>query len=184
MEKGFFTSREAKKLGIPYSLLNYYIKRGDIKRIGRGLYKGAHAPKMHSIWEDLIERVSSVPNGAICLISALAFYGLTEVLPHQHWIAIKHSTSAKKNRSVKLIRMRNFELGKTTVTIEGIPIAIFDMERTIVDAFRLLSIETAIKALRMALSGKGPKKLDILKLEAYARQLRCDITPYLVSLAA
>jgi hypothetical protein len=36
--------------------------------------------------------------------------------------------------------------------LEGVLVPIFDRERKIIDAFRLLSPETAIKALKMALT--------------------------------
>jgi hypothetical protein len=52
---------------------------------------------------------------------------------------------------------------------------------TIIDAFRLLSRETAIKALRAAIAKGGKNRLDFVKLEAYAKELRFDITPYLLS---
>lgn len=60
-------------------------------------------------------------------------------------------------------------------------IPIFDRERTIVDSFRLLSRETAIKALKAAITQGGKNRLNLIKLEAYAKQLRFDITPYLLS---
>lgn len=39
---------------------------------------------------------------------------------------------------------------------------IFGRERTIIDSFRLLSQETAIKALKMALSSKSGVRLDLI----------------------
>ena len=47
------------------------------------------------------------------------------------------------------------QLGRTEVELEGSKIPIFDRERTIVDAFRLLSRETAIKALKAAIAKGG-----------------------------
>ncbi len=73
-------------------------------------------------------------------------------------------------------------LGKTELKLEGILVPIFDRERTIIDAFRLLSPEIAIKALKIALSKGGKNRLDIRKLEEYSKQLRFKITPYLITL--
>ena len=53
-------------------------------------------------------------------------------------------------------------------------VPIFDRERTIIDAFRLLSIETAVKALKKYLTGDA-KNIDLLKLQKYAEKLRVDI---------
>ena len=82
---------------------------------------------------------------------------------------------------MKICRFRNLELGKIEIELEGASIPIFDRERTIVDAFRLLSREIAIKALKTALAKGGKNRLDLVKLEAYAKMLRFDITPYLLS---
>lgn len=74
-------------------------------------------------------------------------------------------------------------LGKTFINLEGVKIPIFNRERTIVDAFRLLSHESAIKALKMALSQKGKQRLDLKKLQAYAKKLRVNIDPYLMAVS-
>ena len=123
----------------------------------------------------------SVPDGVICLTSALAVYDLTEEIPRQHWIGIRHGTSLKSDRQIRSVRFRDLEPGKTEIELDGIFIPIFDRERTIVDAFRLLSRETAIKALKAAVVKAGKNRLDLVKLEEYARKLRFDITPYLLS---
>ncbi len=61
--------------------------------------------------------------------------------------------------TTKVVRMRNLTLGKTTIKIGNITLPIFDRERTIVDAFRYLGRETALKALKVALTKKGPEKM-------------------------
>jgi predicted transcriptional regulator of viral defense system len=146
------------------------------------VYQGADYQNPDSFrWDDLTQAVYSVPGGIVCLISALAIYDLTEEIPRQHWIAIRYGTSAASSRQTKIVRFRNLKLGKTEIELEGTPIPIFDRERTIIDAFRLLSRETAIKALRAAIAKGGKNRLDFVKLEAYAKALRFDIAPYLLS---
>lgn len=182
LKKPSFTSREARALGVPPTVLAHYVKTGKLKKISRGLYRDAnYKSSSPSLWSDLVEAVSSIPNGVVCLISALALYDLTEELPRQHWIGIRHGTTAKSTPQIKIIRFRNLGLGKTEIEIESISIPIFDRERTIIDAFRLLSRETAIKALKAAIAKGGKNRLDLVKLEAYAKKLRFDIAPYLLS---
>jgi predicted transcriptional regulator of viral defense system len=182
LNKPFFTAREAQAIGVSSAVLGHYVKTGELKRIGRGLYRRPdYANQPPTLWGDLVEISASIPDGVICLISALAIYDLTEELPRQHWIAIRHSTTAKSTRQIKIVRFRNMDLGKTQIKIDGALVYIFDRERTIVDAFRLLSRETAIKALKMALAKGGKNRLDLIKLEEYAVKLRFNITPYLLS---
>lgn len=178
-----FTADEAKKLGVYPAHLGYYIKKGQIRRLGRGIYQNTdyQGSPENFRWEDLIEAVNSVPGGVICLISALAIHDITEEIPREHWIAVPHSTSISRGAKVRVVRLRNMELGKTKMDLGGIQIPIFDRERTIIDSFRLLSRETAIKALKMALSQKGAERLDLRKLQEYAKKLRCNIAPYLIT---
>lgn len=182
LRKPSFTSKEARALGVPSSVLSHYVKAGKLKRIGRGLYQGTNYDNPSPTrWNDLAEAVHSISGGVACLISALAIYDLTEELPRQHWVGIRHGTTARTTRQIKIVRFRNLELGKTKIEIEGVSIPIFDRERTIVDAFRLLSRETAIKALKDAIAKGGKNRLNLVKLEAYAKKLRFNITPYLLS---
>lgn len=184
LKKPYFTAKEAEKAGIGTSLLHHYVKTGHLKRIRRGLYQSSSYQNPSAFrWGDLIEAVHAVKGGVVCLISALAIYDLSEEIPRQHWIAVSHHTSIKAPSSIKVVRFRNTHLGRTEIKLEGMTIPIFDRERTLIDAFRLLSRETAIKALKSALSQKGRNRIDLIKLQKYAKQLRFDIVPYLMSLS-
>lgn len=177
-----FTTRDAAKFGVSAATLAHYVRNGAIERIERGLYRAVGAPVADDFrWADLIAAVQTTKEGAICLVSALAIYGLTEEISRQHWIAIRNNTSHRAAPTVKVIRMRNFDLGLTTTNLGGVTVPIFDRERTIVDAFRYLGKETAIKALKMAVKKSGAGRVDLEKLRRYAHQLRMPIAPYLLA---
>lgn len=183
LTKVSFTTKEAKKYGVSSALLSYYLKTKQLKRLYRGVYQNSafkHSPANFP-WEELITAIYSIPNGVICLVSALALYNLTDEIPRQHWIAIAHNTSAKKSKEIKILRFRNMSLGKTKINLNGIEISIFDRERTIIDAFRLLSLEIAIKALKIAISLHKDQKIDLKKLQNYAKKLKTNIIPYLLT---
>lgn len=178
-----FTSDEARLRGVSSSTLAYYVKQNELTRIGHGVYRGANAPIADDFrWEDLIEAMQRVKEGVICLTSALSLYHLTEEMPSQHWIAIRNETVHRAMPSTKVIRMRNLTLGKTTVKVGNVTLPIFDRERTIVDAFRYLGRETALKALKIALTKKGAEKVDIEKIRQYAKKLRIKIEPFLIAM--
>ncbi len=178
-----FTAKEAKTLGVSAAILSYYVKVGQLKRIRHGVYQAINYQNPEAFrWIDLIEAVHSINEGVICLISALAVYDLTEEIPRQHWIGIRHGTSVRCSSQVKIVRFRNLNLGKIEIELEGSRVLIFDRERTIIDTFRLLSRETAIKALKSALAQGGKNRLNLIKLEAYAKKLQFDISPYLLSI--
>jgi hypothetical protein len=72
-------------------------------------------------------------------------------------------------------------LGVQTKRIAEIEVRIFDPERTIVDSFRLLDFETAMKALKLYLQGKCGRP-NIKKINLYSKELRAGVNKYLAPL--
>ncbi len=175
-----FSSAEGRKAGIPSRMLGYFCSKGHIERIGRGIYKIKDVNFGRDFqWEDLALTTLSIPNGVICLISALSYYGLTDEIMREFWIAVPHSTTSPIRDNVHIVRMRNMTLGKTTISLGNQRLKIFDRERTVIDAFRYLDKEIALKALQDYLKPSKEKKPDINKLLKYAKALRVNITLYI-----
>lgn len=183
IETPVFTAAEARAAGIPSRMLSHFCKKGVIERVGRGIYRGAKADmKIDFEWEDLALVAMSVPNGVICLISALCYYGLTDQIMREFWIAIPHASRSPQRAKARFIRMRNIELGQTEIQMGTCRLKIFDKERTVVDAFRYLSREVAIKALQAYLRQVGSEKPNLKKLMSYAKELHVNIHPYIMAL--
>jgi predicted transcriptional regulator of viral defense system len=183
LKKPLFTAAEAREAGVHPSLLSYYVKKGLLERIDRGIYRASETTvELDFVWEDLILAAKSIPSGVVCLISALALHDLTDEIPRVHWIAVPHASRAPKRTGVKVIRMRNMTLGRTTFVTGDQSIPVFDRERTIVDAFRYLGNEAAIKALKIALEQKGANRLQLTKLQDYAKALKVNLAPYLLAM--
>ena len=181
LKKPSFTSSEARELGVSSANLAYYVKKDELLRIGHGVYRAIDAPTIEDFrWEDLVHTVAKIKQGVICLTTALAIYELTDETPRRHWIAIPNETSHQADAKTKIVRLRNIELGKMTIEFDGVSLPIFDRERTIVDAFRFLSKETAIKALRNGLRRQASSKISVSKLREYAKILHVKIEPYLL----
>lgn len=183
LKKSHFTANDARDLGVSSALLAYYIQQGRLIRIARGVYRSSDYKGSSTLqWDDLIDNLVSIPGGVVCLTSALAIYEITEEIPRQHWIAVSHNTSIHRDDSIHIVRFRNMNLGRSKIVLaSGIEIPIFDRERTIIDSFRLLSRETAIKALKFALSKKKSERIDLKKLNYYSKKLRFNIEPYFVA---
>lgn len=179
-KKAVFSSAEGREAGIPSRMLAYFCQKGHIEKVSRGMYKIKDID-FHSAfeWEDLAITALSIPNGVICLISALCYYGLTDEIMREFWIAIPHATTSPSRENARIVRMRNISFGQTTVKIGSRKIKIFDRERTVVDSFRYLDKETALKALQAYLKANNDRKPDINKLLKYAKKLRVDLTPYI-----
>lgn len=182
LKKPAFTTAESLEVGIPRHGLAYFEKLGLIELLAKGIYRDPkYEGKAGITLGDLALKAFTTPNAVISLISALDFYSLTDQIPRKHWLAIPHSQKVPVRNRLRAVRMRNTILGRTTVQIGEFELAIFDRERCIVDAFRYLSPEIAIKALQAYLQTKDYKP-DLRKLQEYAKKLRANLTPYILSL--
>jgi predicted transcriptional regulator of viral defense system len=180
LKKPTFTSREAKAFDVHTSRLAYYAKKGTIERISRGLYRSSKAASSAPFeWQELLEIVQSIPNAVICGVSALTYYELTLEFQRKHWIAIPHKARVPRRPKIKVIRMRNIELGRQRLKLGEYNVQIFDRERCVVEAFKYLSRESALRTLRAYLGGSKGRRPDFKKLLKYAKALRVDLGPYL-----
>lgn len=170
-----FTAEEAESLGISRRMLSYYLKKGEIERISSGVYCSVHyqSKNYDFKWEDMAVAASNVTGGVICLISALVYYELTDEIMRAFWIAVDNGNSKAKFPMAKIIRMRNMDLGINEVEVAGIKVKIFDIERTIIDSFKFLSFETAMKALKLYMQGASGKP-DLNKMSRYIKELRAS----------
>jgi predicted transcriptional regulator of viral defense system len=177
-----FRSSDARKIGVSSALLHYYARKGLLDRVQRGIYRGKKSSmNVDFRYEDLIIASKSIPGGVVCLISALSIYDLTDEIPREHWIAVPHNNKAPKRNGVRIIRMRNTDIGKVDMKMGSETIRIFNREKTIIDTFRYLGKEQAVKALKAAYLKKGPNKIDMKKIREYARIFRVDIDPYIIA---
>lgn len=183
LENPIFNTDDARSAGIPPRMLAYYCKKGLIERLSRGLYRSTNAESgLQLDFEDLVLTATTIPHGVICLISALCFYGLTDQIMREYWIAVPNADKSPKRPHTRIVRMRNITLGQTTISIGQYKVQIFDRERTVIDAFRYLSREVAIKAIQAYLKSSVNHKPDLTKLSKYAKILKVNITPYIQAL--
>ena len=102
-------------------------------------------------------RVATVRVGtpsAICLLSALAYYDVTDTIPNKTWIMVPNSKRSK-HRDLKLFRSRAPAWDEGIDNRDGY--AITTAERTIADslAYRTqLGTQIAVEALRRAVAAK------------------------------
>ena len=181
LQKPLIRAQDFRDNGHHPSLLSYYTNKGLLERVGRGLYRNTEysLDNKSGQWEGLVYTVLSIPRGVVTGISALDIYGITEEIPRQYWIAVPHNTSIGARVNTKIIKHRNHGLGISKVSLGDIKIPIYDLERTLIDAFKLLSIETAIKALNFAFNHEKHKP-SINKIQKYSKKLRVSIHEYLL----
>lgn len=177
--KDAFSSIEARQAGVHPSVLAYYCKKGVLERISRGFYRRADRDsKVPHEWEDAVLVARSIPRGVLCLITALVYHELTDEFARQIWIAVPRESRPPKRPNTRVVRLSNITLGANEISFGGARVKMFDQERTIIDAFRYLSKEIAIKALKKYLKRDSNHRPDLKKLARYAKTLRTDISSY------
>src|SRR5512142_56345 len=83
---GVLPARELALVGLSRQHIQRLTRRGDLVRLGRGLYSRPDAEVTEN--HTLARVCARVPHGAICLLSALQFHNLTTQNPWQVWLMI------------------------------------------------------------------------------------------------
>lgn len=113
-------------------------KKGVIERIRRGLYQ---LPQNVTVTdEQIIKKI--LPQGIVCVESALFHYGYSDFSPREWSIAVPRTASrtVKRVQEIPLkayfIQKNIFNLGKVTDNFNGVSLAVYDRERTLCDCFK------------------------------------------------
>ncbi|MBU0727640.1 MAG: type IV toxin-antitoxin system AbiEi family antitoxin domain-containing protein [Pseudomonadota bacterium] len=185
-KKGFLRVRDVKAAKLHPEYIRRLVKTGKLIREGRGLYrlKEADITEHHS----LAEVAKRVPNGVICLLSALRFHNITTQLPHQVWIAIDVKARVPKSDelSIRVFRFSGDALRKgiEVHTIEGVKVCIYSPAKTVADCFKFrnkIGLEVAIEALRECWRERKATMDDIYKYAKICRVMNV-MRPYMESL--
>jgi predicted transcriptional regulator of viral defense system len=153
-KEGVLRPRDLDVYNLPREVLRRMERKGVLRRVDRGLYIVTDTEGITE-HHSLAEVSKKVPHGVVCLLSALAFHGLTTQAPFEVWMAI--SRKARRPRSngipVRFVRFSGFALeeGVEEHTIEGVQVRIYKPAKTVVDCFKYrnkIGIDVAIEALR------------------------------------
>jgi predicted transcriptional regulator of viral defense system len=186
-KQGIARARDFHAAGIAGTYLKRLCDQGRLVRLGRGLYQLADFEDFHAA-HDLAQVARLVPRGVICLLSALRFHGLTTQLPRAVWLAVDHKARMPRVTPVpyEIVRASGavFTSGHMAVTIEGVPVPIYDPAKTIADCFkhrRRVGLDVAVEALRDALRQRKASRADIWRYAAICR-VQPIMRPYLEAL--
>ena len=106
-----FTYTEAIARGLSAERLYAYRDQGIVEQISRGLYRWADAPEID---QNLLEIAYRIPQGTLCLTTALARHGLTDNIPARIDVAIPRGNRIPVLQSpvdVRVFSKDTFELG-------------------------------------------------------------------------
>ena len=180
---GVLRPRDLRQYGIPTDYLVRLYQRGYLDRIARGLYVLAEASPSEN--RTLAEVCKRVPNGVVCLLSALRYHGVTTQLPSEVWLAI--ASNARRPREprlpIKIVHLSGAALveGVEEHDVEGVGVRVYGVAKTVADCFKhrnKIGVDIAVEALRDCLEQKRCSRDDIWK---YAKVCRVAnvMRPYL-----
>jgi predicted transcriptional regulator of viral defense system len=183
---GVMRTSQALIQGIHPAALYRLVEDGQLMRLARGLYRLTSADEFSN--PDLAVVAAKAPDAVVCLISALAFHGITTQVPRVVHLAVPRGRYAGLRLRTPPVKVYRFDLptfgeGIEVHAIDHVPVRIYGVARTIVDCFKYrnkLGLDVAIEALRFARARKRVSNREILR---FARLLRQDrvMAPYLES---
>jgi len=160
--------------------------KGIVEVLSRGLYRLADLRPLSN--QDLITVALRIPNGVVCLISALAFHDITTQVPHEVYIAVERISRPPKvdYPPVRVFRFTGgaFKAGIESHNTEGVPLRVYSTEKTIADCFKYrnkIGLDTAIEALRLYRERKHFKIDDLMRFGGVCRVEKV-MRPYLEAL--
>ena len=186
--QGIVRLSEFRDAGITAATISRMVEDGDVVRLARGLYQLPDAPLDAN--HTLAEAAKCVPKGVVCLVSALALHALTDQLPRAVWMAIGAKDWAPKDGRppIHIVRFTDALLSDDIikVQIEGVPVKIFGVAKTIADCFRhrrTVGQSVALEGLQEALRQRKATPAEIAR-HAERGGVATVMRPYLEALTA
>ena len=147
---------------------------GYLDRVRHGYYQMA---EHHATAEEQM-LASLIPQGIVCVESALFHYGYSDFAPRKWSIAVPRSVSRAKLDVDALpvqtyfVQRDLYELGKTTGDFDGVTLPVYDRERTICDCFKYRSrLDNELFSKALNAYANDPQK-NLSNLSVYAKKLR------------
>jgi predicted transcriptional regulator of viral defense system len=187
-DKALLRPSDAVARGHSRLYLAQLAQRGLVHKVSRGLY--ALPQRKASEFASLAEVASKHPQALVCLLSALAFHGLTTQAPFEVWIAVDNKARAPQMPypPLRIARFSGSALteGVELHNIEGVPVKVTSVPKTIADCFKYrnkIGLDVAMEALKEAWSAK---RVSMDELWHYGQICRVQnvMRPYLEGLTA
>jgi len=180
---GTVRTHEVLAAGIHPRTLYTMRDSGELEQLSRGVYRLAELPALSE--PDMATVAKRIPEGVICLISALAVHELTTQIPHAVHLALLRGTRYPKldhpPLRIYLFSKDAFLAGIEERKIDDVLVRIYSAEKTLADCFKFrhrIGQDVAIEALRAYRRCPGA---NLQRVYEYARVCRVAnvIRPYL-----
>ncbi len=183
--KGILQIRDVREAGFHPETVRRLCQSGHLKRIDRNAYILSDADVSADI--SLASVSKRIPNGVMCLLTALRYHDIGTQLPYAVWVAIDRSTPWPRppieNPTTQIFRFsgQSFAAGIEVHNIDGVPVRIYDPGKTVVDCFKYrnkIGLDVAVEALKDVLQNRRCTVDQIIEY-ARIRRLSKIIRPYM-----
>ncbi len=180
---GLIRTREAISLGIHPRTLYRLRDSGELEELSRGIYQLKGWKQLE--YPDLITVALRVPNGVLCLVSALSFHEMTTQVPHSVSLALEKGAEQPRIEypPVTVFRFSPscFKIGIETHQLDGVSVKIYSPEKTLVDCFKFrnrIGMDIVLEALKLYRQ-RMQKNLHALMQYAEVCRVASVMKPYL-----
>lgn len=168
MAEPVLTLAAAADAGLRKDQIYALVEAGRLERIGRGVFVDPN--RVDPAWTSLAAASALKPEATLCLTSALVHHDLSDAIPPGTDIALPRGV----RHPAGFVRVNwhsfdpsTFELGRTPLEQDGLDLAVYSAERTIIDCFRLAHAEgadQAYEALRRWIGKRSNQPSSLLDL--------------------
>ncbi len=187
LPSGVLRARALVQSGLSRQRIKDLTDAGKLLHLGRGLYSLPDSPVTEN--HDLAQIAARVPQGVVCLASALQFHGLTTASPWRIHLMLPRGARPPRIESPPLVLTfaggEAYHAGVEEFTIEGVSVKVTSVAKTIADCFKYrgkIGLDVALEALKQALEERRTTRAEIRK---YARVCRVEnvMRPYMEALS-
>lgn len=177
---------EALACGLTRYTLYALRDRGVIEQITRGIYRLRELPPLAN--PDLVTVSLRFPKAVVCLVSALAWHGITTRIPREVSVAVPKDSRAPalEYPPIKVHKFCHeaYGPGIEEHLLDGAPVKIYNPAKTLADCFKFrnkIGMDVVLEALKLQQARNGLNPGELLE---YARICRVEnvMRPYLEAL--
>lgn len=183
---GMLRTGQALRQGIHAATLYALRDSGVIVPVSRGIYRLVDLPALGD--PDLVVVAARIPKGVVCLVSALAFHGITTQIPHKVHLALPRGAEEPRLEYPPIATHRfggfAYSEGVEKHDRDGVPVKVYSPEKTLADCFKFrnkMGLDVAIEAIRLYRERLKVKVNDLMRYASICRVAKV-MRPYLEAL--
>jgi predicted transcriptional regulator of viral defense system len=137
LKQGYYTNAKLRNMGFNSLQIKKFADSGVLSKIKFGLYR---TTDMHLNYQGFVDVCTGAPKAVISGFSALQYYNLTTFIPQSVYISIRREDSRPRiiypPIEKNVVSDKFFNIGITSIKEGKYSFRIYDLEKSVCDAFR------------------------------------------------